>query len=670
MRDARAAWLPAALPGLLVFAGALALALADGGFVTSTWLPAGLGFLALAALVAVVAPPGRAERSAVWDVALGLFAAFVAWNFLSLLWADSRGAAWEGANRALLYGIVLALVGARPWRRAGVRAVLALVGFGAAALAAAWLIHLATTADPSSAFLEGRLARPVEYANANANLWLIGCFCAAGLAASRELPFAVRGLGVGATCLLLQTALLSQSRGAALGLVVTVVAFVAFHPRRWVALAVLGLPLALTAVGWDTLTALRNAPTVPVLEEAVDDALTTIVLSAVVAAVLGALAAFAASSAPRSLSAPRVRRAGDLVLAGVAVAGVVAALIAIGNPGPWLDDRWADFKSSGYEQVDQSESRFGGSLGSDRYDFWRVSLNQFRDDPITGAGADNYAAAYLLDRESPEAPRHPHSLAFRLLGQNGLVGTLLFVGFLGVALLAARRSLRGAETDVRGLAVAAGCGFLVWFVHGQGDWLWEFPALSILALGLLAVAARTTAEGTSDEPEEPSPARHRGTGGVLIVVALAAAFSFAAPGIAARYTSAAYSDYVREPGVALARLDRAASFNALSPEPLLAHGIIARRLGRTDEALASLEEAVEREPTNWFGHFELALARAEDGSSDALTPAREAARLNPRQALVGELVTQLQDGKEIDAAGLEGQLYGQLARRLRPTEGE
>src|SRR4051795_4939957 len=61
-----------------------------GGFDADAWLPAGLALTAL--LVLAVAGGGRVlPTSRPARIALLGFAAFVAWNLLSLLWSDARG---------------------------------------------------------------------------------------------------------------------------------------------------------------------------------------------------------------------------------------------------------------------------------------------------------------------------------------------------------------------------------------------------------------------------------------------------------------------------------------------------------------------------------------------------------------------------------------------------
>src|ERR1044072_1027026 len=98
-----------ALPAVLVLVAALiALGASEAGYYPTTWYAAALFALALLT-VALIAlrPPRRLGRAQI--AALGLLAAFAAWSYLSILWADQQGLAWEGANRSALYALGLAL---------------------------------------------------------------------------------------------------------------------------------------------------------------------------------------------------------------------------------------------------------------------------------------------------------------------------------------------------------------------------------------------------------------------------------------------------------------------------------------------------------------------------------------------------------------------------------
>jgi len=666
------------LPGLLVLLGAVLLAVFEGGYESTAWYPAALFFLVLLTLTVVVAPPQRGERNPLVWWAIVAYGLFCAWSFLGLLWADAPGSAWDGANRALLYGTALAVVVLRPWSPRAARLAFMVVAYGLAATALGILLTGLFQADPTDLLLEGRLGEPAGYVNATAGLWLIGLWPALALVLDRTLPWPVRALSLGVATLLLQTALLSQSRGAAIALAAAALVYVLLSPRRWPALAALGLPVVITAVGFDTVTDVRDAATLAAIAPAFDSAVKVILVGSVAAVVVGAIALVAATRVrPRLDAAPAVARGGDLALAALAVVAVAASLVAIGNPVDWADARWDDFKNEGYDDVNRSTNRFSGSLGSNRYDFYRVALDQFEEHPITGVGQDNFVNEYLKERRSGEAPRHPHSLVLRMLSQGGIVGSLLFFGaiaLLTAAVWRARRRLR-AVPDQAALVVGGFCSFVLWFVHAGGDWLWAFPALCILALGLLGVAARIE-PASRFVPLSAAPSGDRAAStrfgrvarrSALGVAVLVAAISLTCAGIAARYTSAAYESSGNDLETALDRLDRAADLNPLSAEPLLAKGVLAQRGGQPAVAVEALREAADREPGNWFIHLELGLAAAVRGrDEEALTNLREAKRLNPSQVLIDDVVADVRRGRTVDPREVEQRLTEALQNRLSP----
>ncbi len=661
------------VPGVLVLLTAMVLSLFEGGYTKTVWYPLSLFVVALLVLVLVVAPPARAERSRPFDLAVLAFGAYTVWSFLSMLWADTPGDAWEGANRTLLYWIAFTLVGLRPWPSWAARWALGLVVVGVGALATGLLVDSAVRDDASRLFVEGRISEPFGYANATADFWLIAFFPAVHLAVGRDTPWPLRGLFLGMAVLLLDTAMLSQSRGAVLAFGVASVLFVLLHPRHWSALLALAVPVGLVAIGWDQLMAVRNAGSAAELDEALSEARGFIAFTAVAAALVGTAVAFA-DKAVRDRVPPSARRARLAEGSFLALAGAVAVALAVALAlsGGWVNDRWDDFRTSSYDAVEAGDTRLLGSLGSGRYDFYRVSLKEFGDHAVAGVGVENFAGPYLRERRTEEAPRYPHSLAFSLVVSLGIVGVLLFVGFLVAALGGfARVRMRGTSPE-RGLAVGALGGFGIWFVHAQVDWLWEFPALTLLALGLLAIAIRIDDRPMLDE--RPSSAGSLGSlpvRAVFGVLLLAGAISLALAGAAARFERAAYSEQRTDPASTLSRLERAADLDPLSADPLLARAVLLRRGGRSGEARADLEEAIQREPENWFAHFELALLEGSERRwRRAEASARRALALNPRQALLSELQERIAARRTIDADAIERILDEQLSSRLRPFDVE
>jgi hypothetical protein len=653
-------------PGLVMFAAVPLLGALGGGYATGTWSLAGLFALALLVLVLALAPPPRGAPGGPWRGALLAYGAFCAWNYLSILWADVPGDAWEGANRTLLYGVVVVLVGLRPWPRDTAVVALGVTTFGTGALAAGVLAWGAVV-GPGPLLLEGRLAAPTGYANATAALWLIALWPALHLAtqASPALPWRLRAAALATAALLLETALLSQSRGALAGFSVAAATYLLLAPRRGRAALALAVLLALAAATWGPLTAVREAATTEAAAGALARAQLAIATSAAIALIAWAWIERRAEAGGAGGLAV-VARAGRVArrAAPIATVALLAAVAAFGHPAGWAAARWQDFKSSGYGEIESHGSRFSGSLGSNRYDFYRVAVAEFRAHPVLGIGADNFAVPYLEQRRRGEAPRYPHSLGFRLLAQLGAPGTALFLAFGGFALAAVCRRRRSApDRAAAGAAAVAGC--TVWLAQGMVDWLWEFPALSVGAFALLALAAAPDADAAGPARTR-LPQRLRAATGAL--VAVACAISLALGGAAAHAISAARASADSDPALAVTQLRWAAQLDPLSARPLILESLVARRAGLGARARVALDDALRREPRNWFAHLERALLHAQDGRrAAALRDLATATDLNPRQPVLAGLREHVRRGETIDPGAVEARIARQLATKLRPA---
>lgn len=667
------------LPGLGVVSLALGLAIFDGGYAGSAWYP--VAVLALALLVVAWLSVGR-----LWSlprpvaVGLGAYAVLCLWSYASILWAADPGAALEGANRTLLYLVALTVVAVVPWPVRAARVALGIVVVAASAIAAGTLAWPSSTGGGAiDAFIDGRLLTPLGYANADASFWCIAFWPALAFAtgsARSRVARLLRPAALGSAGLLLQVALLSQSRGAVLAFGLTALLFLALTPRRGQAMLALLALAAATALAWSTLLGVRAATSAPALGDAFGAARHAIGVSAL--ALLLAAAAFDGlmERLPRLSAWLGTPRVGNGAAAATAAVLAVAAVVAIGDPSTWADARWQDFKGSGYTKIESTGSRFTGSLGSGRYDYWRVALNEFRAHPVGGVGADNFSAAYLRERRTDEAPRHPHSLAMRLLSQVGIVGTAAFLVFLGALLTAARRARRRADPIVSTALLSA---FAIWFLHAQVDWLWAFPALGMLAFALLGIAARL-------KDDDAQPARKPAVGlfagdpnaapplpitAAVVTAALAVAVAFVALAGASRAANQASGEAASDPRSAVAKLDQAARLNPLAAEPLVIEAVIARRLGDRPLARRSLQRALERVPDNWFAQFEAALLDATSKRrADALRRLARARELNPRQPVIGATARALRRDATVDPDAAEAELNRQRTARLDPIGGE
>jgi hypothetical protein len=137
----------ALIPGGIVVALMLVWAVHDGGFDEDTWYWGALTVLAL--FTAILIAGGRATRvSRAGIIALGAFALYVAWSYLSITWAQSPGDALTGSNRALLYLLVFATMLVLPWTARGALLALLVFAIGVGVVAIVLLFPPATSTRP------------------------------------------------------------------------------------------------------------------------------------------------------------------------------------------------------------------------------------------------------------------------------------------------------------------------------------------------------------------------------------------------------------------------------------------------------------------------------------------------------------------------------------------
>ncbi|MGH3062224.1 MAG: hypothetical protein ACRDNA_12535, partial [Gaiellaceae bacterium] len=209
-----AAWAPTVLIGALPLGLFLLWAAIDGGYPPTLWNPGGIALVGLLALLLASAPQllGTLPRAGLF--ALGLFAAFALWSFLSIAWAADKGEAWDAANRALLYLAVYGIFLLWPWRGRQAAILLGAYSLGVAAIAAATFVRALRSDDPGAFFIGGRYSEPVGYINADCALFLTAFWPAVFLASRRETPWWLRGLFLATAGFLLEQAVLPQSRGS------------------------------------------------------------------------------------------------------------------------------------------------------------------------------------------------------------------------------------------------------------------------------------------------------------------------------------------------------------------------------------------------------------------------------------------------------------------------
>ncbi len=605
----------------------------QGGSPVSVWA-VGLVYLAVAgALLAALVPRPPLGRPALWALAAAL--GLLAWSCASIAWADDRGLAWIACARLGLVVAALALPLLWPPTRGGlILGVAALVG---CALLGEATALIAARSDPT-VLGDGRLTDPTGYANASAALLFMAALASLPLAVDARLARRARGLALGAAVALAGGALLAQSRASLGALAVALAALLALSARRGaLALAAGVVALALAAIAGPLLD-VRAAWLRDDDGGAVGGAILALLGAGAVVALAGiVLSRFdAPRSAPdgdaraASPRAPALRRPPPALIAAGCAALLAGALLA-GGAG-WLADRAHDIATPDYDRLEVSSTRFTGDLGSNRVDYWRVSLAVLGDAPLAGAGAAGFTDEYIRRRHTDKTPLYAHSIWMQTAADLGAVGLALLAGALA-ALAAAVLRTRSRIAPHDRLVQAAACAPLLYVVaHSSVDWVSHIPVVSVPAIGLAAAAAGLRAEAAPGQPAERTAPRPGPALAAALALVAGALLLAGPPYLSGRLQELAASELAKRPGDALAHLRSAQRVQPLGRAAAVQEGVYALELGDERRAAQAFRTALERDGRSWFAQLEMALLEARgDMRASALRRLALAGRLNPRE---------------------------------------
>jgi len=598
----------------------------DGGFAPEQWLPGAIALLGLL-LASLGSERARVNLRAA-RAPLLLLGLYTLWSYASISWAQVRGDALDGANRTLLYLCVFALFSGLPLGERVRVLLISAWGITLAILGCVAVGFAATASGPTGHFVEGRLASPISYPDANVAVLLTAFFPLLVLGSRRETHVFLRATAGAACAILVGLALLGQSRGSLFALALALALYLLVSRNLLRSLVYLGL------------VALAVAPAVPHLLHVYTavvngrgyaSALTTasVWLGAsgfIGAAVFGVLGTVDLRVRVGADTCDRARRALLIVVAAILLVGA-AALFAFGHPITRGRTAWHDFATN--KKAPAQTLHLASGLGTSRYDVWRISLDQFADHPVGGVGADNYIVGYLQSRRTGETARYPESTELRALSETGLVGGVLFFSFLVLAFRRALFAARGTAAPSAALACVAGFGY--WFFHSSVDWFWEFPALSAPAFALLGIAGASLADGGTERATRRLHAAPPGVGRAsAVALALAATGALVLPWVAVRQTDQALAIAHSSPTRAYALLRNAGRLNPFSETPPLAEATLAANAGDRARERRALLAALRRNHWDWYAYMMLGIIA---GREHHLTASRayiaHARRLSP-----------------------------------------
>lgn len=624
-----------ALPGVVtVYASFQA-----GGFFAGTpaLLAVLLGLLLVGRITLADEPfAGFGRGLAIATASLGLYCA---WILLSASWSDSSARAMIEFDRALLYWLLLVLLGSL--RRDDARVAWALRAV-AIAIVSVCAVALLTRLFPDAISVapevaERRLSYPLTYWNALGLMAAIGIVLSTHLAASEREPVALRLLGAGALPLLATTLYFTFSRGAMIVAVGGLVVYALVARPRSLPLAVLAAGPAvvatlISAYGADLLAG--DEPTTAAAADQGGDVAVVVVLAVLGAVALRALCLPLDERLRRVEVSRSARRRG--ALAGVAAAAVAALVLVVAfDVVGEVSDRIDGFvdespaRSSEDDSRDDLRSRLSAPGNNGRIEQWEVAWNGFADAPVLGNGAGTSGLLWARERESTLKAEDSHSVYLETLAELGIVGGLLLGTTLAAILLAFARRARGPNRHVYAALLAAG---LVWAVHAGVDWDWEMPATGMWLFALGGMALATSSERRLELGRFPRVALGVGCLALLVTPALMA--------VSQGHLNRAVEAFKAGDCATASRaaVDAARTVSA-RPQAYQIMGYCNSRAGLDALAIEVFQTAIARDPDNWESYYGLALAQASAGE-DPLPALRAARALNPREELVRDAISE------------------------------
>ncbi|QIN84379.1 polymerase [Rubrobacter tropicus] len=594
---------------------------ANGGYFVGNWAPCAFVVATVAFLVAAVAPFGGARLR--WGVlALALFVAYTAWTLASVLWSPNKGDAWLGAGQTYLYLLVFLTTVALVALGASRRWVLAASVLGPAAVAALTLLALPSRTDAS--FFNDRLVGTVGYYNGEAAFLLVSLWVAVYLGGSRRVNPVLRGAVLAGAVLGLNLAVLTQSRGAMVALAASLPVYFLLSGQRLRGLLALAPVAGVLYLAFPGLNAVyvvsSNGGSTPA---ALDAALPAVWLGAAGVGLYGLIWGLIDVRWRPPAAAKRV--VGGLVLAGCLVALTVGATVFVerfGEPVSVAEQKWEAFRTN--DTAGEDQSRYLSISGTGRYTLWQVAWEDFSGRPVLGVGTQNWEATYYQERERASGfARQPHSLPLEVLAERGIVGGVLFFGFLGVCVVAGLwQRFKNFHSEGKAQVGALTAAVAYWFVHSGAEWFWQIPAVTLPAIVYLAMLVAPWKLELAPHPLR-WPLRAGGVGIAALAVLVVAPLYAADVQLSRSYAAGSLE-------TKLAAVQRAQEYDPLDSRLPQREAELASRMGAAEGAEDAYGRAIDLNPRHYAPYVLAARFYEKRGREDkAREYYQEAAARNP-----------------------------------------
>jgi O-antigen ligase len=609
------------------------------GFNGGGYFPGSVGFAALlvSQMIVVrvlVADDPFAGFSRPLALVAVLFAAFTGWVLASALWSDAEDRALIEFDRALLYLLVLVLMGLVLRRVDRVKWIVRGCAVAAFVVCAAGLISrvLPHVWHTTPGVANNRLSFPLTYWNALGILAAIGLLLAVGLTANDRESRVPRALAAAAVPVFACTLLFTFSRGAIAVTAVGLVAYLVLARQR-------ALPAGLLAVVPPTLIALvvaYDADELASLHPATargvaqgKDVALAIGLAMLAAGVLRIALTILDRRMERVRLSRGVRK--RLRLGSAAFATVVVAVALAAGGASWISDQYHGFiKGADLSTNTDLRTRLTDPSSNGRTDHWRAAFDGFDEQPLRGTGAGTYQFTWEQHRRVPITVVDAHGLYFETLSELGIVGLVLLLLVVVAVLVTFARRASGLNRGYYAALFGAG---IAWALHAGVDWDWEMPAVTLwfFACGGAALASRGKKNAAVAPTTLTNGSRISIAAAFLILAATPALLMLSQAKVSDAATSFNHGDCRGATASALKSLD----YMAIRPEPYEMLGYCDLDQGRLTQGVAAMRKVVQYAPRSWEAHYSLAIAQAEAGS-DPRPEFADARRLNPREQLLSQ----------------------------------